>query len=310
VCIDFLATPVAGAIPVRDRFCFLDKSSNVDGMKSRYFLIAGALLLTLSSVYSQNRPVLTGQEKSISDGLGKLRSLPDDEWTKSVAELARDIQGLPPGSGRAMLIGSLSNLVTEGDAGHDTLQMVASTMAQVLRDGPNPSLSRTLASLVRYEHLQVSVDDPGYRAAMAKLEEEDRHRLSLDFALSDLKGGKWSMQDLRGKVVLVNFWATWCPPCRREMPDMEGLSKRFGPRGLVILAISDEDAAKVQPFIAEHKYSYPILLDPGRTVNKLFGVEGIPKSFLYGRDGKLVAQAIDRRTERQFLEMLKLAGLE
>jgi peroxiredoxin len=183
-------------------------------------------------------------------------------------------------------------------------------MAQVLRDGPNPSLSSTLASLVRYEHLEVSVDSPAYRAAMAKLEEADRSRLSLDFALSDMKGGKWSMQDLRGKVVLVNFWATWCPPCRREMPDMEGLYQRFGPRGLVILAISDEDSAKVQPFIAEHKYSYPILLDPGRTVNKLFGVEGIPKSFLYGRDGKLVAQAIDRRTERQFLEMLKLAGLE
>ena len=279
-------------------------------MRSRYFPIAGVLLLALSALYSQNRPVLTGQEKEISDRIGKLRSLPDDEWTKSVAELAKDIQALPVGSGKSMLIGGLSNLVTEGDAGHDTLQTVASTMAQVLRDGPNPSLSSTLASLVRYEHLQVSVDDPAYRAAMAKLEEKDRSRLSLEFALSDLKGGKWSLQDLRGKVVLVNFWATWCPPCRREMPDMEGLYQRFGPRGLVILAISDEDAAKVQPFIAEHKYTYPILLDPGRTVNKLFGVEGIPKSFLYGRDGKLAAQAIDRRTERQFLEMLKLAGLE
>lgn len=91
---------------------------------------------------------------------------------------------------------------------------------------------------------------------------------------------------------------------------MEALYRRFGPRGLVVLAISDEDAGKVEPFIAEHKYTYPILLDPGRKVNELFGVEGIPKSFLYGRDGKLVAQAIDRRTERQFLQMLKLAGLE
>ena len=78
----------------------------------------------------------------------------------------------------------------------------------------------------------------------------------------------------------------------------------------MILAISDEATNKVEPFLTEHKYSYPILLDPGRTVNQLFGVEGIPKSFLYGRDGKLVAQAIDRRTNRQFLEMLKQAGLE
>jgi peroxiredoxin len=80
--------------------------------------------------------------------------------------------------------------------------------------------------------------------------------------------------------------------------------------GLVILAISDEDTAKVEPFIAEHKYTYPILLDPGRKVNTLFEVQGIPKSFVYNREGKLVAVGIDRRTERQFLEMLKMAGVQ
>ena len=91
---------------------------------------------------------------------------------------------------------------------------------------------------------------------------------------------------------------------------MEALYQRFGPRGLMILAVSDEDAGKVQPFIATRKYSYSILLDPGRKVTELFAVGGIPKSFLYDRDGKLVAEAIDRRTEQQFLAMLKQAGLE
>ena len=76
------------------------------------------------------------------------------------------------------------------------------------------------------------------------------------------------------------------------------------------LAISDEDANRVKPFIEERKFSYPILLDPGRKVNEAFRVFGIPKSFLYGRNGRLVAQAIDMRTQRQFLEMLGLAGLE
>ncbi|MBZ5626817.1 MAG: TlpA family protein disulfide reductase [Acidobacteriia bacterium] len=279
-------------------------------MKSRYPLIAAVPLLALAVLHSQNRPALTGQEQAISARMRQLRSLPDDEWTKTVAALASDIHQLPASPGKAVLIGGLGNLVTEGDAGHDTLQVVASTMAEVLRDSPNSSMSSTLAQLVRYEHLDVSVDNPGYRAAMAKLEAEDLRRLSPEFTLSDLRGVKWSLNDLRGKVVLVNFWATWCPPCRKEMPDMEGLYQRFGPRGLVILAISDEDAGKVEPFIGEHKYTYPILLDPGRKVNQLLGVEGIPKSFLYGRDGKLVAQAIDRRTERQFLEMLKLAGLD
>ena len=90
---------------------------------------------------------------------------------------------------------------------------------------------------------------------------------------------------------------------------MEALYEWFAPQGLVILGISDEESATVQKFLAEQKYTYPILLDPGRKVTQLFGVEGIPNSFLYGRDGKLVAVAIDRRTPGQFLAMLRLAGL-
>ena len=93
------------------------------------------------------------------------------------------------------------------------------------------------------------------------------------------------------------------------MPDLESLYSRFRDQGLVILAISDEDAGKVKPFVAERKFTYPILLDPGRKVNELFRVEGIPKSFVYDRKGGLVAQAIDMRTQGQFLAMLAQAGL-
>jgi thiol-disulfide isomerase/thioredoxin len=110
--------------------------------------------------------------------------------------------------------------------------------------------------------------------------------------------------------VLVNFWATWCPPCRKEMPDLQALSQRFAGQGLVILSISDEDAATVKPYIAEHKITYPVLLDPGRKVNDSFHLQGIPKSFVYNRDGKLVAQSIDMRTPGQFLQMLKTAGIQ
>ena len=112
-------------------------------------------------------------------------------------------------------------------------------------------------------------------------------------------------------MVLVNFWATWCPPCRKEMPDIEALYNRYKDQGFVILAISeDEETNKVAPFIAERKINYPILLDPGQKVNNLFQVEGIPKSFVYDREGRLVAQSIDMRTQRQFLEMLAQAGLQ
>jgi len=78
----------------------------------------------------------------------------------------------------------------------------------------------------------------------------------------------------------------------------------------VILAISDEDAAKVKPFIKKAKYSFPVLLDPGRKVSEVFAADGIPKSYLFDRSGNLVAQGIDRRTEKQFLAMLGQAGLQ
>ena len=145
---------------------------------------------------------------------------------------------------------------------------------------------------------------------MAKLESDDKARQSADFVLTDLNGKNWRLKSLSGKIVLVNFWATWCPPCRKEMPDLDKLYQRFEESGLVVLAISDEDVATVKAFIADHKVSYPVLLDPGRKVNDLLRVQGIPKSFLYDRAGNLVAQAIDMRTEAQFLEMLGHAGLK
>lgn len=77
-----------------------------------------------------------------------------------------------------------------------------------------------------------------------------------------------------------------------------------------MLAISDEESTKVTPFIGERKISYPVMLDPGRKVNELYQVEGIPKSFVYDRDGKMVAQSIDMRTRSQFQEMLAQAGLQ
>jgi len=78
----------------------------------------------------------------------------------------------------------------------------------------------------------------------------------------------------------------------------------------VVLAISDEDTAKVQPYIEQYHYTYPILLDPERKVHQAYSIEGIPKSFVYDREGKLVAQSIDMRTRGQFLEMLGQAGLK
>jgi len=144
---------------------------------------------------------------------------------------------------------------------------------------------------------------------MAGLEADDAQRQRADFTLTDLQGKAWHLKDLRGPIVLVNFWATWCPPCRKEMPDLQSLYAQFKNQGVVVLSIPDEESAKVSPFVAERDITYPVLLDPGRKVNEEFKVEGIPKSFVYDRDGKLVAQSIDMRTKGQFLQMLAQAGL-
>lgn len=268
--------------------------------------------LTAVLVGQKQETVWSDQEKPIVDQLRGLRKLPDDVRAGVTKDLALKIRQLPVAPNKLSLAMGLAGLSTEGDFGHDTLQEVATTLMDAINEQPpkdqGPYLE--LASLVRYEHMNASLDSPQYAAAMAKLEADDQHRNEANFTLTDLSGKTWTLKDLRGKVVLVNFWATWCPPCRKEMPDLETLNQRFGPQGLVILGISDEDAATVSPFIAEHKVTYPILLDPGRKVNELFQIEGIPKTFIYGRNGKIVAQSIDMRTQKQFLEMLAQAGLQ
>lgn len=274
--------------------------------------------LAFLSVISFGGQIQTSSEaeKAIETGIGKLRSVPDQERGAVTKRLALQIRQLTPGMKKVGLASGLANLSTEGDFGHDTLQEVADTLAQSLREQPIPSKNGEpayqyleLAQLARFEHVSVSMKGQEYAEAMAKVVATEQARAKADFTLTDIEGKTWTLSALRGKVVLVNFWATWCPPCRKEMPDLETLSKQFKDQGLIILAISDEDASKVKPFISEHQYTYPILLDPGRKINTLYLVDGIPKSFVYDRKGKLVAQAIDMRTMGQMLTMLKAAGL-
>lgn len=251
-------------------------------------------------------------EKPIYGQLRTIRQVPDNMRGQVTKDLALKIRALPAASNKLLLAVGLASRATEGDFGHDNLQEVANTLAQAIQEQPPSSQGAylELASLVRYEHVEVSLDSPQYSAAMAKLQADDEARQSADFTLTDLNGKSWTLKDLKGKVVLLNFWATWCPPCRKEMPDLEALYKRFGPQGLVILGIDDEDAPTVQPFIAQQQITYPVLLDPGRKVNALFQIAGIPKTFVYGRDGRLVTESIDMRTQKQFLEMLAQAGLK
>jgi len=280
------------------------------------FLSAPGLLASGRVHAGIQQPTLTKPEKAIFDQIRHLRDLSDDVRARTTKQLALEIRRLTGAPHKLDLAFALAGLSTEGDVGQDTLQEVAATLADALRDDPAPMMGNepappyvVLAELVRYEHVKVSLDTPQLAAATAKLDKDDESRQQADFALTDLHGKSWSLKALRGKVVLVNFWATWCQPCRREMPDLDALYKRFKDQGFVILGISDEESAKVKELLSEQKVSYPVLLDPGRKVNELFRIEGIPKNFVYDRNGKLVAQSIDMRTKKQFLAMLAQAGL-
>lgn len=278
---------------------------------------AGMSLYFPQETRPQGQPIVwSNQEKPILEDIRTLRKLSEGNRAKATKQLALKIRQLPAGMNKQRLATTLASLSTEGDLGKDTLQEVATTLAEALREQPisagprGPQMSYSeLAKLVHYEHVQVNLDDPQYAAAMSKIEADDVRHQQADFALTDLRGKTWALKDLRGQVVLVNIWATWCPPCRSEMPDLDSIYKRFKKDGLIVLAITDEEAEKVKRFVSEYGLSFPILLDPDKSVHRQFTIEGLPRSFLYDREGKLVAQAIDMRTKKQFLEMLELSGL-
>jgi len=115
-----------------------------------------------------------------------------------------------------------------------------------------------------------------------------------DFTLQNQQGQKVNLAELRGKVVIVNFWATWCPPCRREMPSMEALYQTFRDDDLVLLAINVENEGRqnVAKFLQESPYSFPILLDEDARVQNLYGVFQFPESFIIDRNGIVVKKVI------------------
>jgi len=119
-----------------------------------------------------------------------------------------------------------------------------------------------------------------------------------DFQLQDNNGNLVSLSALRGKVVMVNFWATWCPPCRAEMPSMEKLNQAMAGEDFVILAINIEAGGRssVAEFLEKSPHTFPILFDDQGVVQKLYGVYKFPESFVITKEGLIddkVIGAID-----------------
>ena len=109
-----------------------------------------------------------------------------------------------------------------------------------------------------------------------------------DFTLTALNGMAWNLARIRGSVVLVNFWASWCEPCRQELPQLQQLYERHSDDGLVVLGVSDEDPSKARQYLEEHGISYPSLHDGTGSVMQSYQVGAIPTSLIIDRDGQLL----------------------
>jgi len=118
-----------------------------------------------------------------------------------------------------------------------------------------------------------------------------------DFSLPDLQDHMVQLSSLRGKVVFINVWATWCPPCVDEMPTMQRLYDRLHAQGLEVLAISLDALGTqvVAPFVRDYRLTFPVLLDAKNTIERLYRTSGVPESFIVDKRGHLVEKIIGPR---------------
>jgi peroxiredoxin len=141
----------------------------------------------------------------------------------------------------------------------------------------------------------------------------DARRANLNFGLKDIDNKNVKLADFRGKVILLNFWATWCVPCRTEIPWFNEFQHTYGPRGFQALGVSADDPLdKLKPFVSEMQMTYPVLQGLGRnSLLDTYGVAGVPVTVLIGRDGRICAThtgMVDRRRIADEIEALLSAG--
>jgi thiol-disulfide isomerase/thioredoxin len=142
--------------------------------------------------------------------------------------------------------------------------------------------------------LPANVQDSFRKAGLTLLREKRQIR---DFTLKTIDGKSLTLSQLKGKVVFLNFWATWCPPCRTEMPSMEILYQRYKDKGLEFVAVDImESGAEVSGFLRDNSYSFPIALDASGNVSSSYGIQAVPATFIIDRDSKIIFSAVGARS--------------
>jgi len=263
-------------------------------------------------------PLVRGQvkESAIEKHIANLRAVPTDQRPDTIIKIAQEIATLPAGLPKLQDADSLAHLATEADPSQEAVAAAAQVLATSLRQNPPavdgdqvPEPYMELAKITRYEGVNVTFDSPLYEKANQILAADEADIQKPDFTLEDLHKKKFTLSDLRGNIVLVNFWSTSCALCRLEMSTLDAIYSRFGEDGIVILSITDEDASKVDLLVSPWGYRPPVLIDSNGAVHRMFHVESLPCTFVFDRDGKLAAEAMDERTQSQFMAMIGKAVL-
>ena len=138
-------------------------------------------------------------------------------------------------------------------------------------------------------------------------QDDSRYPQAPDFALEDLKGNVVNLSDFAGKVVFLNFWATWCPPCRGEIPYFIEMIDQYGEDGFVVLGVDldPRDFSKAPAFVEKQGINYPVVLDTKGVSNLYGGIQSIPTTFVINRNGKVVQQIVGSRPKAEFERILK-----
>ena len=130
------------------------------------------------------------------------------------------------------------------------------------------------------------------------------------FELKDLAGRLRRFDDMRGKVVLLDFWATWCGPCRLDLPRIEALHQEFADQGLVALGVNDEDQETARAYVEEQGHSFPTLVDSAKSLTREFGVRVLPTVVVLDREGKVASYLVGAHSEEDLRAAVKQAGIE
>jgi len=129
------------------------------------------------------------------------------------------------------------------------------------------------------------------------------------FKLKDINGGTINLEEIKGRVIIVNFWATWCSPCNYEMPELQSLYEKYQEKGVVIIGVAERSQPdEVKEFIKEKKISYLILLDSSEEVANKYGVFGLPKTFIFNSNIELIT-SFDGYVEREEIEKVILSNI-